>query len=134
MEVVSGENVSPYSHARETFGARPHGGEITMKLLVILVALAILMTIGILRVCRRLYVRRIEFAYQELGDLAYKVLHLPDGHVLDVSPDYARCRAEDYQDVVSSGLYPSDDPMLRTLKSRCTWLHDPDHFRMMFPS
>ncbi len=102
-----------------------------MKILIVC-TIVLGLLLGLLWVCRRLFVRRIEDAYYHLSDLRRLTRAIPEGHVPKITKDYALCRVDDYREVLESGLYPNDE-MLRQLAEQCTWLHNPDDFRMMFP-
>lgn len=103
-----------------------------MKILIVC-TIALGSVIFLLWVCRRLFIRRIERCYDDLLQLHHMMRRLPEGHMPPISADDAMARVEDYDDVMSSGLY-SNDPMLHKLKTQCSWLHNREHFRIMFPS
>lgn len=103
-----------------------------MKILIVC-TIVLGSVIVLLWVCRRLFVRRIERCYEDLHQLYHMMRRLPEGHMLPLSFEEACARVEDYDDVMSSGLYPND-PMLNDLSQKCSWLHNREHFRIIFPS
>ncbi len=104
-----------------------------MKVLLIGSGVFLLIVAALLLVARQLFVRRIERCYDDLLQLHHLMRRLPEGHIPRISLEDACARVEDYDDVMSSGLYPND-PMLNKLKQQCSWLHNREQFQIIFPS